>query len=190
MEKHPFQIFENKAEDFGKLFLEFSSVDLIAKEFVIESAFFDEKYKKAADVRDGVPFKHIFESLQQYHDLPCVYQFDIADSSTINAQEIKDKILQLEKHTPRILKSATFNERKTLYVGKTNGCMWGRLIEHLGYHKRAESHGLQLHDWAKNTNLIFKLYVYFFPIKYKEVMPFFEKALADEMHPLIGTHYI
>ena len=78
MEKQPFQIFENKAEDFGKLFLEFSSVDLITKEFVIESAFFDEKYKKAADVRDGAPFKHIFESLLQYHDLPCVYQFDIA----------------------------------------------------------------------------------------------------------------
>lgn len=190
MDKPASDIFYNKAVDLGKLFANFSTDTLIQKSFIIDSANFAEKYKHLEDVSEAEPFKCMFDFLKQYHDLPCVYQLDIVDSATVNAQEIKDQIIQLKKNTPRILKSSTLNEWGTLYVGKTNGCMWGRLIEHLGYHQRSESHGLQLHDWAGRTNLIFKLHVYFFPINYKEVMPFFEKALADEMHPLIGTHYI
>jgi hypothetical protein len=155
--------------------------------FEIDSKDFEDKYRDLEDVRYATPFKMMFEQLAEVDELPCLYRWEI--TSPYDAEQIKQTVSQLPKYTPRVLKKAVAREN-TLYVGKVQSHIVGRVIQHLGYHLNQASHGLQLNDWAKNTNLIFKLYVYFFPIKYKEVMPFFEKALADEMHPLIGTHYI
>jgi len=44
----------------------------------------------------------------------------------------------------RIYKS----ELKVLYVGKTCSGLQGRMVAHLGYDKKNDSHGLQLCHWA------------------------------------------
>ena len=76
----------------------------------------------------------------------------------------------------------------TLYVGKVQSHIVGRVIQHLGYHLNQASHGLQLNDWAKSMNLTFKLHIIVLPHDVIPVEEIFETELAHKYEPLIGIH--
>ena len=118
-------------------------------------------------------------------ELPCLYRWEI--TSPYNADAIKETLAQLPKYTPRILKKAIAKDN-TLYVGKVQSHIVGRVIQHLGYHLNQASHGLQLNDWAKPMNLTFKLHIIVLPHDVIPVEEIFETELAHKYEPLIGIH--
>jgi len=159
----------------------------IAKEmsFEIDSKDFDEKYHDREDVRYAAPFKQMFSELAEVDEMPCLYRWEI--TSPYNADAIKEAVSKLPKYTPRILKKA-ISKDNTLYVGKVQSHIVGRVIQHLGYHLNQASHGLQLNDWAKPMNLTFKLHIIVLPHDVIPVEEIFETELAHKYEPLIGIH--
>lgn len=152
--------------------------------FDIDSKDFDDKYRDH-DIRDAEPFKQMFAQLAEVDELPCLYRWEI--TSPYNADAIKEAVSKLPKYTPRILKKAIAKDN-TLYVGKVQSHIVGRVIQHLGYHLNQASHGLQLNDWARSMNLTFKLHIIVLPYDVVPVEEIFETELARKYEPLIGIH--
>ena len=153
--------------------------------FDISSKDFDDKYRDH-DIRDAEPFgQQMFAHLAEVDEFPCLYRWEI--TSPYNAEAIKEAVAKLPKYTPRILKKAK-TTNNTLYVGKVQSHIVGRVIQHLGYHLNQASHGLQLNDWAKPMNLTFKLHIIVLPHDVIPVEEIFETELARKYEPLIGIH--
>jgi hypothetical protein len=76
---------------------------------------------------------------------------------------------------------------KTLYVGKVEKNIWGRLAVHAGWGSSPKTAGMQLrfwYDFKKYGNLTFNYIVLHNDLKYfVEVL---EKELRNELNPLIG----
>ena len=142
-------------------------------------------FERAEVFRDANPFKQMFAQLAEVDELPCLYRWEI--TSPYNADAIKEAVAKLPKYTPRILKKAIAKDN-TLYVGKVQSHIVGRVIQHLGYHLNQASHGLQLNDWAKSMNLTFKLHIIVLPHDVIPVEEIFETELAHKYEPLIGIH--
>ena len=159
--------------------------DIIIKEYQINGSDLDEKYLKE-DIRDTKKFKEMFAELATIENKPCVYYFEVL--SDVSANEIVNKFKTSTKNTPAL--NSAISQSKTLYVGKVNACVWGRLIMHLGLHtnKTTESnvHGLHLVDWAKDLNV--KFTVLEFEEDMRDLMEVIEKTLAKELQPIIGKH--
>ena len=153
--------------------------------FDIDSQDFDDKYRDKEDVRHAAPFKSMFEALEDVDNMPCLYRWEL--TSPYNADGIKQAVSNLQKYTPRVLKKAVAKD-DTLYVGKVEKFIVGRVIQHLGYHLNQASHGLQLNDWAKPMNLRFRLHVIVLPLDVIPVEEIFETELAHKYEPLIGMH--
>ena len=142
-------------------------------------------------------FKSIFEKLIEIENNPCLYVFEI-ESETLTDLVIS-KIKYFGGHTDKVIpkiKSKIPKNSKTLYVGKANNKVWGRLITHLGFHthknkgnpKASINHGLQLFYWAKEISLKVKYTVIEFEPDMKDILPILEKKLADKFNPIIGKH--
>ncbi len=153
--------------------------------FEIDSKDFEDKYRDLEDARYATPFKMMFEQLAEVDELPCLYRWEI--TSPYDAEQIKQTVTQLPKYTPRVLKKAVAREN-TLYVGKVQQHIVGRVIQHLGYHLNQASHGLQLNDWAKAMNLQLRLHIIVLPYDVIPVQEIFETELARKYEPLIGIH--
>ena len=183
------ELFKWTADSYCALFHHLAELGIVKEmSFVIDSKDFDDKYCDQEDVRDAVPFKDMFDELMQWNGSPCLYRWEII--SSYNADEIKQTIENLPKHTPHVSKNAITDD-DTLYVGKSEGCIYGRVIEHLGYHRNKACHGLQLHHWAKPMQLRFRLHVTVLQpdcLKEPWVMEIFETALAEKHKPFIGIH--
>jgi len=94
----------------------------------------------------------------------------------------------LENLTTPATKSHISSESKILYVGKTESCFWGRLIQHFGIHKTQSSHGLQLTAWAREIGLQLRLNVCVFSEDMRNYVEVVEKEIADKYQPIIGKH--
>ena len=180
------EFFRETAKLFCARFHHLAQIGIVKEmSFDISSKDFEDKYRDH-DIRDAEPFgQQMFAQLAKVDDFPCLYRWEI--TSPYNADAIKEAVSKLPKYTPRILKKAkTTND--TLYVGKVQSHIVGRVIQHLGYHLNQASHGLQLNDWAKSMNLTFKLHVIVLPHDVIPVEEIFETELARKYEPLIGIH--
>lgn len=149
------------------------------------------------DIRHSEEFKAIFDKLIEIQNCPCLYIFEIESDTTTNEiiERLKNFGANTEKVIPKLKKIIPENS-KTLYVGKVNKMLWGRLITHLGYHtlknkgnrKTSINHGLQLHYWAKELSLQLKFIVIPFEEDMKDILPVLEKKLANNLKPIIGKH--
>ena len=66
--------------------------------------------------------------------------------------------------------------------------MFGRFIQHLGFHKAKSTQGLQLFYWAKNLSLSLKLTMLEFEPDMINLMTVLENEVANELKPIIGKH--
>ena len=166
------------------------------QKFTIDCLKLDERFFRE-DIRHSIEFKEMFQQLEKTKDNPCLYVFEIESeiSTNIIIENLKNFGNQTEKVIPK-LKTKIPENSKTLYVGKANSLVWGRLITHLGFHthknkgnpRASINHGLQLHFWAKELSLQLKYTVIEFENDMKDVLPILEKQLASKLNPIIGKH--
>lgn len=166
------------------------------QEFKIDCSKLDERFFNE-DIRHSLEFKEMFQELEKIQNNPCLYVFEIESEIPANniIESLKNFGNQTEKVIPKI-KTKIPKNSKTLYVGKANSLVWGRLITHLGFHthknkgnpRASINHGLQLYFWAKQLSLQLKYTVIEFENDMKEVLPVLEKQLASKLNPIIGKH--
>lgn len=141
------------------------------------------------DVRDSPYFEDIFNRLKKI-EKPAIYWFKIisdVDNSTITNTFEQYKKQKESRPTPA-LNNYDHEDSRTLYVGKVQGCLWGRVIQHLGYHKDPTDHGLQLYHWSKSLPLILELHVIPVNDEMNHLLPSLETYFAKQLRPLIGRH--
>lgn len=190
MKKEPIDLFKEKAKKYSEVCQEIVNHGVIAyKNFDVDSGMFDPLYKKDHDVRYDTPFEPMFKWLTEYENYPCLYRWELIPP--YDGDKIKNEIISLKEkgyNVPYVNPNAKAVEH-TLYIGKVQSCIWGRQIEHLGYHKQNKSHhGLHLQEWAKDMTLKLKLHVFVFPKECLPLIETFEYEFAKEYKPLIGSH--
>ena len=163
--------------------------------FTIDCNDLDEKYltKDICGTESSEEFQKMFKKLKKIEQSPCLYYFEII--SDISTKEIISAFDACNKNKPARENTVPKNS-KILYVGKVSGCIWGRLIMHLGFHtnknggnpKRSNVHGLYLFDWAKDLGIKLKFWVFEFENNMCGLMEVIEKSLAEELKPIIGKH--
>lgn len=169
-----------------------SVFDAITKEKSVESFKFrlDSKYFKTDfithDITQDVNFKEMFDKLKEYNDYPALYFFQI--NQELDKTEILN--LMIKDDTLKIPAINNYKENKGfLYVGKVTSCAWGRLIQHLGYHKQRKSHGIQVGLWDKaSKELELSFTVIFFEKESRDYLILLEKMLSKQLEPIIGKH--
>ena len=179
------------AEKNIKQLTELLKTKLEVKPFKIEQSLLDEKFGyHTNDIRKSKVEEHkkLFDDLQNI-TTPVVYIFSITNSNT-NATEIVKAISDYSKKdnskaVPAIKQSFS-RESNILYVGKSLKDFWGRVIQHLGYYKVTGTQGLQLFYWATPLNLELSLLVIEFPKDAIDLVPVFEKKLAEQLNPILG----
>lgn len=166
------------------------------QEFQIDCSKLSDNFLRE-DIRGSVEFKYLFDKLAKIEHSPCLYVFEIESetSTDLVINKIKEFGNRTEKVIPKIKPQIPTNS-KTLYVGKVNNLVWGRLITHLGFHthknngnpKASINHGLQLYFWAKEISLNVKFTVIEFEPNMKDILPILENKLANKLRPIIGKH--
>jgi len=178
------------------------------QKIIIDSNFFlnaidDLKYDKKKSLR-------VQEELEQYRKKPILYWITFEnnfcdkenlyncykETSINNSLQSFQKgydIYREEGLKHRRVFSATKSKSKndfltnTLYVGKVESEIWGRLAVHSGWGSSPKTAGLQLHYWydfETYGNLVFNYIVLNEKLKYfAEVL---EKEMRDKLKPLIG----
>jgi len=158
--------------------------------FEIDVKKLDSKYLDQVDITKDGDFSASFKQMIEYEKLPALYFFEI--NEIIQKEEIVTLIKNVnEKFQLNIpAQNHTHKNEGVLYVGKVKSCAWGRLIQHLGYHKNRKSHGLQLDFWAKEikTELKLKYTVMFFEENIADDINVLERILAKKLNPIIGKH--
>lgn len=154
--------------------------------FDIDAKHFTEDFI-THDITQDVNFKEMFDTLRELNDYPALYFFQV------NQELSKTEILDLIKENNSLITPATNNfkdNNDVLYIGKVTSCAWGRLIQHLGYHKQRKSHGLQVGLWGNKTSKDLKLSftVIFFEQESRDYLALLEKMLSKKLKPIIGKH--
>lgn len=158
--------------------------------FEIDIKMLDSKYLDKVDITKDGDFAVNFQEMINHEKLPALYFFEI--NEIIEKSEIITLIKNVnEKFQLNIpAQNNTSKNKGILYVGKVKSCAWGRLIQHMGYHKNRKSHGLQLDFWAKEikTELKLKYTVMFFEENIADDISILERILAKSLNPIIGRH--
>lgn len=166
------------------------------QKFKIDCSKLDERFFRE-DIRYSIEFMEMFKQLEKIQDSPCLYVFEI--ESEVSTNIVIESLINFGNKTEKIipkLKDKIPQNSKTLYVGKVNRLVWGRLITHLGFHthknkgipRASINHGLQLHFWAKELSLKINFTVIEFEDEMKDILPVLEKQLASKLNPIIGEH--
>lgn len=140
------------------------------------------------DIRFSEEYRNLFAQLAEVTN-PTVYVWELI--SDISSKEIVDSINRYSaekfaKATPAI--KVNYPNSRILYVGKVVRDFYGRVIQHLGFFPHGGTQGLQLFYWAKSLKLTVKLTVFEFEKNTEELMPLFEKRLAQQLQPILGKH--
>lgn len=160
-------------------------------QYNIDISKLNPNYATNINITEKGDFIDMFKELMQYEDLPAIYMFkinpEIDSKIIINAIDSIDKS---QSNIPAHYKKPINNG--VLYIGKVKSFAWGRLIQHLGFHKNTKSHGLHLYKWASTIqpSLDLSYTVFFF---HKEVAPYLElieNELSENENykPIIGKH--
>ncbi len=140
------------------------------------------------DIRDSIQYKDLFKELETI-TRSTIYWYEI--TSEVNNETILEAFKNYKVSAKRPTPALNHYEHelsRTLYVGKVKGCLWGRVIQHLGYHKDATDHGMQLYHWAKPISLKLKLHTLELNEDMYHLIPSLEAYFAKELKPLIGKH--
>jgi hypothetical protein len=124
--------------------------------------------------------------------LPCLYAFEICDSSIERNTEILSayKAYKTNAAMSRNVSAAKSHSNlntKYLYVGKVKHGINGRMANHLGY-SNPKTGALQLIHWAAEINLVLNVHLQFLPPGTEDYLPPLEYLLAGELKPLLGKH--
>ena len=144
------------------------------------------------NILDDSYFKHRFEEIIKHQDNPAIYwfEFDTKKNSSEKILSIFEtfKKKHPERNTPAIYKYLKDPNTSVLYLGKSKNILWGRLIQHLGFHSNPASQGLLLSEWANDIDLklVFKFIV--FNKEMVDLISFYEFKLSQIINPLIGKH--
>lgn len=180
-------IIKDKSSVISDVFSKINKVNFVfEKSFIIDENKLNLKYKDLEDITQSVDFIDLFDTLKKHEQYPAIYVFGI--NPEINYANIISSIKEVKS-----LRIPALNKNKEnkgiLYVGKVKSLLWGRFIQHLGYHKNQKSHGLQIENWIKkihNPKLTFS--VVFLPKESAEYIEVLEKEIAKELNPIIGKH--
>jgi len=123
---------------------------------------------------------------------PCLYYFEIVEplktDIILQAYKSFQANENLKHRASAVLKKNPPLETNTLYVGKIQKHIKGRVQVHLAYYNNGGTAGLQLACWASQIGLKLKLHVYSFePNMYSFITPL-ELPFAQSKNPLIGKH--
>lgn len=184
-------LIKTKSQLISEIFSKISINGSIHKiSFTIDEKNLDSKYLDKVNITLDGDFSSSFQEMIKYDKYPALYFFEI--NELIAKQEIINLIKNVnEKNQLNIpALNKTSDNKGVLYVGKVKSCAWGRLIQHLGYHKNRKSHGLQLDYWAKEmkTELKIKYTVMYFEEDLADDINVLERILAKSLKPIIGKH--
>lgn len=120
---------------------------------------------------------------------PIIYYFELADQTdrALIVAAIRQGEITSRRHFPTLKPYPTLLTN-TLYVGKVEKNLTGRLVTHLGYNRTAGTQGLQLYYWAAQLGLPLRLHLYRFNEQMSPLLAFLETALAQHLRPLVGKH--
>ena len=139
----------------------------------------------------------LFERLDKITANHCLYWFEL--ESEEKAKEFNGLLNNYRKVEGCKTVPATSRNKnsKVLYLGVRQGGyrkrdnltnITGRMLQHLGYYKEAGTQGLQIYEYAKESdfNLTIKI------VEFEGLKPYalnvIEKLLAKEMKPICGRH--
>ena len=141
------------------------------------------------NILDSEQFKDWFIQLQTITG-PCVYWYEI--SSEIANKKIIDQLDDYNNQITHIITPVYRNkydqQTKILYVCIVKVNFYGRVIQHLGYHKQLHTQGLQLDHWAKDCDVKLELYVIEFNNDMSDMVATVEQYFAQVLKPLLGKH--
>jgi len=183
---------KNKSREISDEFSKIGNTGAVKRfDFAVNENLFSSKYITNVDItKEGSDFYSMFKDLKEYENYPALYIFRI--NPLLEKNEIISLIQKVNKEHSLKIPALNFAKKNegVLYVGKVKECFWGRLIQHLGYHKKRTSHGLQLSYWLSHTssrpNISFS--VYFFKKSTVDYLELLEKLIAKEYNPIIGKH--
>ncbi len=181
-------IIKQKSTEFANAFAHVSNVGAKQiQKYNIDCSDLLEEYH-TNDIRNSPRFESLFAALQKIEG-PALYYFEVLSSHS--SKEIVDAIEEYSRtETPRAIPAIKKNypNTKILYVGKVKRTMWGRLIQHLGFHTYSTTQGLQLFQWATKLGLVVELTVMEFEPEMENLMAVLENELAESMQPILGKH--
>jgi len=177
----------DKSQSISNIFSKITESNFISKRtFELKQDLFCSKYINLENITHSTDFFHVFDYLKKHEQYPAIYVFGV--NTDINYNDIIKRIREVEHYRTPALNNYKVNTG-TLYVGKVKKILWGRLIQHLGYHSNQKSHGLQLHYWInklKNPNISFS--VFFLSKESADYIEILEKEISIKLKPIIGKH--
>lgn len=181
---------KDEAKNISNIFLDIALNDSVKQlHFSIDETKLNSDYSDKINIIEHGDFVSMFQTLRDFEKKPALYFFQI------NPSIPKTEIVSLIKNAHEIhqlntpANNSTTDNSGVLYVGKVTECFWGRLIEHLGYHKKKKSHGLQIDYWINQlSDPQLSFTVFFFDEKVKNHIGVIERILAKSLKPIIGKH--
>lgn len=186
------EFIKNKSSELSRMFQDVANHGCVKTlHYNIDISMLNPDYATNINITEKGDFVDMFNELKYYEEYPALYIFKVnpkIDSKIII--DAIDSINSIHLKVPAHYKNP-FNNG-ILYIGKVKSCAWGRLIQHLGYHKNYKSHGLQIQYWAnKIPNMFYLTYtVMFFKKEIADSLEVLESAIAKEnkYKPIIGKH--
>ncbi|MBL7812696.1 MAG: hypothetical protein JNL57_10775 [Bacteroidetes bacterium] len=119
-------------------------------------------------------------------NLPALYVFEYENATGTRVFDTFSRYKQSQgsKPTPAVKINPPLHS-PTLYIGKSETDVVGRLFVHFGYYPKSES-GLQLIHWADEIDLIVNIKIWQFEPEFRNYLKVLEKPLNYEFNPLIG----
>ncbi|MCU0433295.1 MAG: hypothetical protein MUC87_07575 [Bacteroidia bacterium] len=121
---------------------------------------------------------------------PCVYR--IVWRNNLSQDDILKEFINYKNRKERKTSAVKKNPQafeQTLYVGKVEKDVCGRIMTHLGYYYNSETAGLQLVGWAKGINLQIAFHIWSFEQGMKDYVGLFERSLDKAYPSLIGKKH-
>lgn len=181
---------QDEAKKLSEIFLNIAQNGFVKQfHFSIDETKLNSDYSDKINITQHGDFVSMFQALQEFKEFPALYFFQI--NPTIPKSEIVTRMKdEREKYQLNIpADNSTKDNSGILYVGKVTECFFGRLIEHLGYHRDKTSHGLQIDYWIPqipNPQLSFT--VFFFEKEVRNHIEVLERIVAKSLNPIIGKH--
>lgn len=157
--------------------------------FDLDCSDLDDYNKVKINVLEYSKTKPFYDRLKKITG-PVLYWFEIKSDidSDLVVNALKKFAKENHNRTTPFVKEKINLGSKILYVGKVKRSFYGRVMQHLGYHKAAKTQGLQLYYWGKPLSLRLKLHAIEFKVDMVDIMPAVEQYFAKTLNPLVGKH--
>lgn len=157
--------------------------------FDIDCSELGDYNKTKNNVLENSKTKPFYDDLKKLSG-PVLYWFEIMSDidSDLVVNALRKFAIENKDRTTPFIKETINSNSKILYVGKVKRSFYGRVIQHLGYHKAAKTQGLQLYYWGKPLSLKVRIHAIEFEADMVDMMPAVEQYFANALKPLVGKH--